>query len=372
LKCISAGVLGTRLDVTQPVDIALTRSELTSPGIRRRRCGRGFRYFAPDGNPLADAAALARIKALVIPPAWEDVWICPGQDGHIQAVGTDVAGRRQYRYHDEWREQRDREKFDRMLEFGRALPRVRTVVERDLRGRGLSRERVLAAAVRLIDLGFFRSGGDEYAADNGSFGLATIRREHVTCHQDEITFDYIGKSGKRHVETVADDLASPVVRNLKRRRSWPDCDDLLVFRSGSRWHNVTAGDINDYLRDVSDGDFTAKDFRTWHATVLAAVGLAVSLSAAESPTARKRAIARVVQEVADYLGNTPAVARASYIDPRVITRYEEGVTIAASLADLGNGQEFGDVATKGQAERALLELLTSTPLRARAGRAAML
>jgi DNA topoisomerase IB len=343
--------------VTQPADAALTRSKLTGPGIRRRRCGRGFRYFGANGKPLADGAAVARIKALVIPPAWEDVWICPRADGHIQAVGTDVAGRRQYRYHDQWREQRDREKFDRVLEFGRALPQVRTVVERDLRGRELSREQVLAAAVRLIDLGFFRSGGDEYAAENGSFGLATIRREHVTCRQDEVTFDYIGKSGKRHLETVADELAAPVIRRLRRRRSWPDCDDLLVFRSGSRWHNVTADDINAYLHDIAGGEFTAKDFRTWHATVLAAVGLAVSQGAAESPAGRKRAIARVVQEVADYLGNTPAVARASYIDPRVIARYEEGVTIASSLADLGQGQQFGDVATKGRAERAVLRLL---------------
>jgi DNA topoisomerase IB len=346
-------------DAFKAADASLTRSDLSAPGIRRRRSGRGFRYFTVEGKPLADAVAVARIKALVIPPAWEDVWICPREDGHIQAVGTDVAGRRQYRYHDRWRDQQDREKFDRMLEFGRALPRVRTTSERHLRGRELSRERVLAAAVRLMDLGFFRSGSDEYAADNGTFGLATILREHVTCHHDEITFEYVGKSGKRHVQTVADDLASPVVRRLKRRRSFPDCDDLLVFRSGSRWHNVTAGNINDYLRDISGGDFTAKDFRTWHATVLAAVGLAVS-QAAESPTARKRAITRVVQEVAQYLGNTPAVARGSYIDPRVIARYEDGITIASSLADLGQGQEFGDVATKGRAEEALLKLLSSS------------
>jgi DNA topoisomerase IB len=200
------------------------------------------------------------------------------------------------------------------LEFGRALPGIRSVSEPHLRGQGLSRERVLAAAVRLTDLGFFRSGGDEYAADNGSFGLATIRREHVMCHQGEISFDYVGKSGKRHVQVIADDLASSAVRSLKHRRSWADCDDLLVFRSGGRWHNVTAGDINDYLRDISGGDFTAKDFRTWHATVLAAVGLAVS-QAAESPTARKRAITRVVQEVADYLGNTPAPPRGNHLPP---------------------------------------------------------
>ena len=164
------------------------------------------------------------------------------------------------------------------------------------------------------------------------------------------------------MQTLADGLASPVIRSLRRRRTCPDCDDLLVFRSGSRWHNVTAGNINDYLRDISGGDFTAKDFRTWHATVLAAVGLAVS-QPAESPTARQRAITRVVKEVADYLGNTPAAARASYIDPRIIACYEDGSTIASSLADLGQGQEFGDVATKGPAEHALLKLLSSGPAR---------
>jgi DNA topoisomerase IB len=340
---------------------ALSRSDLTGPGIRRRRCGRGFRYLAPDGTPLAGGETLGRVKALVIPPAWEDVWICPDARGHIQAVGTDAAGRRQYRYHDRWREQRDQEKFDRMPEFGRALPRIRSVTERHLREQGLTRDRVLATAVRLIDLGFFRPGGEEYAAENGSFGLATIRREHVTCHQDEITFDYIGKSGKRREQAIADGPACSAVKALKRRRSPADLDSLLVYRSGSRWHNVSAADINDYLREVSGGDFTAKDFRTWHATVLAAVGLAVSEPAALAPAARKRAVARVVQEVAGYLGNTPAVARASYIDPRIIARYEEGTTIAPVLADLGQGQDFGDMATKGHAERAVGRLLASRP-----------
>jgi DNA topoisomerase IB len=341
-------------------DAGLVRSEIAGPGIRRRRHGRGFRYLGPDGAPLADAEALARIKALVIPPAWEDVWICPEPGGHIQAVGTDAAGRRQYRYHDLWRELRDREKFDHVLEFGRELPRVRKVVDRHLAGSGLSRERVLGAAIRLIDLGFFRPGDDEYAAENGTYGLATIRREHVTCSRDgEITFDYIGKSGKQHEQAVVDPDVFSVVRSLKLRRSCPECEDLLVYRSGRRWHNVTAGDINDYLREISGDDYTAKDFRTWHATVLAAVGLAVSVPAAASPTARKRAIARVVQEVSAYLGNTPAVARASYIDPRVIALYEEGITIAPTLADLGQGQEFGDAATHGRAERAVLDLLTS-------------
>jgi DNA topoisomerase IB len=340
-------------------DDALRRSDPAAPGIVRRRCGRGFRYLTPERAPLADIEPLARIKALVIPPAWEDVWICPDPRGHIQAMGTDAAGRRQYRYHDEWRELRDQEKFDRVLEFGRALPRIRLVAGRHLRGDGLTRSQVLAAAIRLIDLGFFRPGGDEYAAENGTFGLATIRREHVTCRRGEITFEYAGKSGKQREQAIADDLLYPVVQALKRRRSPAGLDDLLVYRSGKRWHNVSAADINAYLREVSGSDFTAKDFRTWHATVLTAVGLAVSQQAAQVPAARKRAIARVVQEVADYLGNTPAVARASYIDPRIIELYEEGATIAAALADLGKGRDFGDVATKGHAERAVLALLDS-------------
>jgi len=349
------GNAGTSADVA-----GLVRSELTAAGIRRQRCGRGFRYFAADGTPLTDAGALARIKALVIPPAWEDVWISPLPEGHIQAVGTDAAGRRQYRYHDLWREQRDREKHDRVLDFGRALPHVRSVVERHLQEPELSRSRVLAAAVRLIDLGFFRPGGEEYAAENGTFGLATIRKQHVTCHRGEITFEYTGKSSKHREHSVADEHVCGVVTKLKRRRGGPE-DELLAYRSGKRWHDVSAADINEYLREVAGGDFSAKDFRTWHATVLAAVGLAVSESAAETESARKRAVARVVQEVAGYLGNTPAVARASYIDPRVIGLYERGITIAPALTDLGKGREFGDVATRGHAERAVLKLLTGHP-----------
>lgn len=185
--------------------VALVRSELSGPGILRKRHGRGFRYLGSDGTPVRDPEVLGRIKALVIPPAWEDVWISEHPAGHILAVGTDVAGRRQYRYHDLWREQRDREKHDRVLEFGAALPRVRTVVLRHLEGTRLSRDRVLAAAIRLVDLGFFRPGGGEYAAENGTYGLATIQREHVICHRDgELVFDYIGKSAKRREQAVAD------------------------------------------------------------------------------------------------------------------------------------------------------------------------
>ncbi len=333
------------------------RSDPAAAGIGRRRCGRGFRYLRPGGAAVRDPGTLARIRSLVIPPAWRDVWICPDPAGHIQATGTDAAGRRQYRYHDLWREQRDQEKHDRMLEFGAALPRLREVIGRHLGERGLVRERVLAAAVQLIDLGFFRPGGEEYAAGNGSFGLATIRREQVTVSRGQIIFTYPGKAGKLQEQAVAEDQVCAVVRSLKRRGGG---DRLLAYRSGRCWHDVTATDINDYLREVSGGEFTAKDFRTWHATVLAAVGLAVS-EGAVTAAARRRAIARVCQEVAGYLGNTPAVARASYIDPRVISLYEMGRTIASSLAGLGRESAFGDLATAGHAERAVLKLLAAAP-----------
>jgi DNA topoisomerase IB len=332
----------------------LRRSDPAGPGIRRRRCGRGFSYLDADAAVIKDRDTLARIKALVIPPAWEDVWICADAHGHIQAVGTDAAGRRQYRYHDLWRERRDQAKHDRVREFGVVLPHIREVIEHHLGTTGLTRDRVLGAAIRLIDLGFFRAGGQEYADENGTFGLATLRKEHVTIGRGEIAFEYSAKGSLLREQVVAEEHICVVVASLRRRRSGGD--RLLAYRSGRHWHDVTAADINDYLRELSGGDYTAKDFRTWHATVLAAVGLAVS-EAAESDTARKRAIVRVVHEVAAYLGNTPAVARASYIDPRVIERYQHGHTIAAALGDLGRDCDFGDLATRGRAESAVLKLL---------------
>jgi DNA topoisomerase IB len=336
--------------------IRLRRSDPAGPGIRRLRCGRGFRYLGPGAQPVRDPETLARIKALVIPPAWVDVWICAEPGGHIQAVGTDAAGRRQYRYHDLWRERRDRDKHDRVLEFGRVLPRLRERVSGDLAGRGLRRERVLAAAVRLIDLGFFRPGGEEYAAENGTFGIATIRREHVTCWRGELVFDYLAKGAKHREQAVVDADVQAVVVSLRRRKGGGD--GLFGYRSGRGWHDMTAADINAYLGEISGGEFTAKDFRTWHATVLAAVGLAVSEHAGGTAAARNRAIARAVAEVAGYLGNTPAVARASYIDPRVIDLYEAGITIAPALRDLGRNREYGELATRGAAERAVVRMLT--------------
>ena len=335
----------------------LRRAEPNGTGIRRRRCGRGFRYLGLDGAALTDPQTLARIKALVIPPAWQDVWICADPQGHIQAVGTDAAGRRQYRYHDLWREQQDRDKHDRVQRFGAVLPAIRKTVGQHLDTRGLARDRVLAAAVRLIDLGFFRPGGEEYAEENGTFGLATIRKDHVRLTKGQLLFEYPAKGAKDREQAVAEDQVCAVVRSLRRRRGGGD--QLLVYRTGSGWHDVTGADINDYLREISGGDYTAKDFRTWHATVLAAVGLAVSERAAGRDSARKRAVARVVAEVADYLGNTPAVARASYIDPRVIELYQDGRTIAAALGELGRDSDFGDLATRGRAEKAVLDLLAS-------------
>ena len=334
----------------------LRRAEPGAGGIRRRRCGRGFRYL-DAGEPVTDERTLARIRALVIPPAWQDVWICADPAGHIQATGTDAAGRRQYLYHSRWRERREQDKHDRVTELGAVLPQVREVVSRHLDGRGLTRDRVLAAAVRLIDLGFFRPGGLEYAEENGTFGLATILKEHVTLTKGQLMFDYTAKGAKHREQAIAEDQVCAVVRSLKRRRNGGE--KLLAYRAGRYWHDVTAADINDYIREVSGGDFTAKDFRTWHATVLAAVGLAVS-ERAGTDAARTRAIARMVSEVAGYLGNTPAVARASYIDPRVIRCYENGQTIAAALGDLGKDSDFGDLATRGRAERAVLKLLAAS------------
>ncbi|KAB2347218.1 DNA topoisomerase IB [Actinomadura rudentiformis] len=333
----------------------LSHSDPESPGIRRRRCGRGFQYFGPDGAPLRDPDELARIKDLTIPPAWNDVWICPSSSGHLQAVGVDSEGRRQYLYHEEWRRQRDAEKHERVLEFAAVLPGIRETLTKHLETRGYTRERVLAAAVRLIDLGFFRPGGREYVEENGTYGLATILREHVHCSRNQVTFEYVAKGSKEREQVVAEENVCTVVRGLKRRKD--DGQELLAHRSGRGWRSVQADDINDYLREISGGDFTAKDFRTWHATVLAAVGLAVSVEPDPAAAARRRAVSRVVQEVAEYLGNTPAVARASYIDPRIIELYEDGVTINSSLGRLGEGVGPGELATQGEIEAAVRRLL---------------
>ena len=298
---------------------------------------------------------LERIRALAVPPAWADVWICPLPTGHIQAVGTDAAGRRQYRYHDDWRLRRDQEKFDHMLEFAGVLPGLREVIAGQLAGSELSRDRVLACATRLHDIGFFRIGTEGYAEQNQSYGLATIQKRHVRLVDGQVRFDYVAKGGQRRLQSVVDPDVYTVVEALKARRGGGP--ELLAWRNGRRWVDIRSSDINDYLKEVTGGDFTAKDFRTWNASVLAAVSLAVA-ETATSASGRKRAVAWAMREVAHWLGNTPAVCRASYVDPRVVDQYLSGVTIAGALAALGEGAGFGQLSTQGTVERAVLELLT--------------
>ena len=337
----------------------LRRADCGAPGIGRRRHGRGFIYVDTAGKRVRDAEVLDRIRGLVIPPAWRDVWICPHPNGHIQAVGVDAAGRKQYLYHPRWRQRRDQEKFDRMVEFARALPRVRRITSEHLSRRGLPRERVLACAVRLLDRGFFRIGGEDYAEENETFGLATMRKDHVSLPgPGRVAFEYTAKGGIERIHSIVAPDVYEVVQKLKRRRLGGP--ELLAYKDGASWRDVRSADINQYLKQVAGGEYSAKDFRTWHATQLAAVALAVSAQASRSRTRSKRAIARAVAEVAFYLGNTPAISRKSYIDPRVIDRFVGGVTIAGVLEDIGSTDPFSDPAFQGPVEEAVLDLIQGT------------
>jgi DNA topoisomerase IB len=332
----------------------LHRVSPDGPGIGRVRRGRGFSYTAPGGSAVTDEETLERIRALAIPPAWNDVWICPDPRGHLQAAGTDAAGRRQYLYHERWRSRRDAEKFDRMLAFARRLPDIRSRVASDLERRDLPRDKALAVAVRLLDLALFRVGSESYARTNGSFGIATIRRDHVRVSDGSILFDFRAKSGQRRVQDVSDPVLLPIVRTLKRRRD--DNAELLAYRNGRGWRDIRSADVNGYVKELAGNGFSAKDFRTWHGTVLAAVALAAAGVVPASPTGRRRRISDAVKEVASALGNTPAVARASYVDPRLLDRYEEGFTIRGTLERLGDG-ELTDPAFRDAVEAAVLDLL---------------
>jgi DNA topoisomerase-1 len=304
----------------------LRRSDLTEPGLSRRRSGRGFSYRDADGNRIADAGTIERIRGLVIPPAWTDVWISPDPRGHIQATGVDVAGRKQYLYHPDWRAERDSSKFERVREVAGRLPRVRRRLRADLAGRGLTERRVLAAVVSLLDEGMFRIGSDEYAArdEDPSFGLSTLRASHVRLRRGCAVLTFPGKSGVEHHGTIEDPEVCAVLAALKRRRR----DRLFAFwdPSSKTWRDVSAGMINDYLEEISGERMTAKDFRTWHGTVKAAKELA-DAGPRPTPAQRKKVVAQAMKEVAGLLGNTPAVARSSYVDPRVIDRYEDGETV---------------------------------------------
>ncbi len=353
----------------------LRRSRPSSPGLTRRRAGKGWTYLDADGARVSDAAVVERCRALVIPPAWSDVWICPWPNGHLQAVGTDDAGRRQYLYHQDWRTARDQAKHERVLEVAARLPEARRTVAEHLSLGDMSREHVLATAFRLLDLGLFRVGGETYATDNGSFGLATVQRRHVRVGAEGISFDYVAKSGKRRQIVLQDERCAAVVSTLKRRRGGGD--DLLAWRTAgsgrTTWRDVTSSDINDYVHEVVGPDTSAKDFRTWHGTVLAARSLALAGEAAAlSRTARTRAVSAVMREVSEHLGNTPSVARASYVDPRVVDLWEDGVAItpvvqalgADGAADVTPGERSEDA--QEALERAVLQLLTLPPLKAQA------
>nr|WP_223190449.1 DNA topoisomerase IB [Streptomyces sp. TRM68416] len=331
-------------------------SSWESPGFSRVRCGRGFRYRDVDGKPLTDAEQLARIRALAIPPAWADVWICRWPNGHLQAVGTDDAGRRQYLYHEHFRAEQERAKHAHVREVARSLPELRARVAEDLAGRGLSRSRVTACAVRLLDLGFFRVGSDRHTRASETYGLTTMLREHVTLGRDEITFGYPAKGGTETVRALVDEQAHAAVGALLRRPRGGQ--RLLAFWEGRAWHDLRGEDVNEALRRLSGTEITAKDFRTWHATVLAAVALAVTAGdARDTPAARRRQASRAVREVSHYLGNTPAVCRASYIDPEVFELFERGRTVAPALTRLGEHGVFGRPATQGAVEAAVLDLL---------------
>jgi DNA topoisomerase I len=324
--------------------VRLRRSDPAAPGYRRRRAAQGFSYLDASGRVLRDAAQLRRIRSLVIPPAWRDVWICPEPDGHIQATGTDTAGRRQYLYHPDWRRRRDRHKFQRMRQIAGRLPQLRRTLRSHLSDPRLTRRRVLAAAVRLLDLGLFRVGGDAYATgEQPSFGLATLLASHVRVGKDQVRFRYPAKGGAMRDTAVSEPQVVAVLRALRRQRRGDQ--RLLAYRQGGGWREVHSDDINGYLREVAGCEMTAKDFRTWHATVRTAVALArVPADMRRSPTALRRSVARVMREVSGELGNTPAVLRSSYVDPRVVELFERGRTVPAD----SNGRA---------AERAVLELL---------------
>jgi DNA topoisomerase-1 len=322
------------------------------PGWTRRRAGRGFVYLDQSGARL-DPEDADRCRMLVIPPAWEEVWICSAANGHLQAVGTDDAGRRQYLYHPEWRRKRDESKHDRVLEVASRLPRARKRVALHLQLAGMPYERALATAFRLLDLGFFRIGGEAYAEANNSFGLATIRKEHVSIDNRSVVFDFVAKSGQERYVALADDLVRDAVRALLRRRGGGP--ELLAYKDNGRWRDVSSAEINAYVKEQVGGEVSAKDFRTWHGTVIAAVALAAGNADATTKTARKRIVAAAMKEVAAYLGNTPAVAKSSYVDPRVVDLFDYGVTISPRLASLDD--DLSDGTTHGKIERAVLTML---------------
>jgi DNA topoisomerase I len=299
----------------------------TRPGIQRKRFGKGFRYLDPNGAPLRDKDALARIRSLAIPPAWTDVWICPLSNGHLQATGRDAKKRKQSRYHPRWREVRDETKYSRMKLFGELLPAIREHVERDLSLAGLPREKILATIVRLLETTFIRIGNTEYARNNQSFGLTTLRNRHVDVNGSKVRFHFKGKSGKQHSIDLND---RRVARIIQRCLDLPGYELFQYIDEEGAHHTVDSADVNDYLREISSENFTAKDFRTWAGSVLACTMLR-EFETFASETEAKRNILRAIESVAARLGNTPSVCRKCYVHPAVLECYRAGIMTQAFL-----------------------------------------
>jgi DNA topoisomerase-1 len=301
----------------------------TVPGIRRRRRGRGFAYSRPDGAPVRDRAELDRIRRLVIPPRWTDVWICPSSAGHLQVTARDARGRKQYRYHARYREVRDETKFGRMVEFSEVLPCIRRRVERDISTPELSREKVLATVVWLLEKTLIRVGSDEYARDNGSFGLTTLRRRHVAVSGAKLRFEFRGKSGVPHSVAITDRRIARIVQHCQEL---PGQELFQYLDDDDRRQSVDAGDINQYLRDITGRQVTAKDFRTWAGTMLAAAALR-DIGGCSSEKEASANVVRAIDQVARRLGNTRAVCRKYYVHPALLEAYLEGFVLPPSIAD---------------------------------------
>jgi DNA topoisomerase-1 len=310
----------------------------STPGVSRRRSGKGFTYVDVDGNRISDSRTLTRIRKLAIPPAWQHVWICPDARGHIQAIGWDARGRKQYRYHDRWREARDEEKFARLGDFGKALPTIREAVDAELSARSISRQRVLAGVVALLDRTLMRVGTPRYVAENQSFGLTTLRNSHATVSGGRVVFSYRGKSGVRQRSVVSDRKLATLVRRCQELPGqtlfqWADNDGEL--------HPIGSADVNDYLRELTDAEFTAKDFRTWGASTCVAGHLALVDEVPTAERARKLIVNAAIDQAAQLLGNTRAVCRSSYVHPTVIEAFADGrLATAAPSARRGRAAEY--------------------------------
>jgi DNA topoisomerase-1 len=350
--------------VTDPVESAreagLRYVSDAQPGIRRIRAGRGFRYVDAGGKAVSDAETLKRIRSLVIPPAWKDVWICANPRGHLQATGRDARGRKQSRYHPRWRAVRDETKYERLMLFGTALKRIRERVEEDLGRPGLPREKVLATIVRLMERTLIRVGNEEYARENHSYGLTTMREKHVEVNGWTVKFHFRGKSGKLHTVGVQD---RRIARIVERCQDLPGYELFQYLDENGEPHSIDSADVNDYLRGASGEDFTAKDFRTWSGTVLAARELR-AFEEFSSETQAKKNVVQAIKSVAQRLGNTPSVCRKCYVHPAVLACYLEGKLprsqqrkveeVAASAAEILREEE--EEALRKE-ERALMDLL---------------